>query len=86
MGRLEAFQVPGCRCWFFTGDHDAPHFHAGAPDEWEIKVFFLQEPVVYEELWAAKRIPGGVLKRLLKLTAANRDQLLEQWERSVADD
>ena len=77
MGRVDAFQVAGCRCWMFTGDPDAPHFHAGSPDEWEIRVFFLQEPVVFELNWQVKRIPRRVLKTLLRLSVQHRVQLIQ---------
>jgi hypothetical protein len=70
----------------FTGDHSAPHFHAGSSDEWEVRVYFLQEPVVLEEKWSVKRIPGRVLRELLNLATNHRSELLAQWERSVADD
>ena len=86
MGRVTAFQVTGCRCWMFSGDHSAPHFHAGSSDDWEIRVFFLQEPVVFEVKWAVKRIPGRLVRELMALTAQHRAELLAQWERSVADD
>lgn len=25
--------------WFYSGDHEPPHFHARRPGEWEARVF-----------------------------------------------
>jgi hypothetical protein len=86
MGQVEAFDLPGCRCWMWTGDHDAPHFHAGSPDDWEIRIFFLEEPVTYEVKYQFRHLPSQTVRRLLRLAAENRAALLDQWNRSVADD
>ena len=86
MGQLRAFGVPGCRCWFFTGNHGPPHFHAAAPDEWEIRVLFLQNPVEYEIKYRVRRIPGSVLTRVLAAAQEHRAALLREWERSQADE
>lgn len=85
MGRVEAFQVHGCRCWIYTGDHDSPHFHAVCPDEWEVRVYFLQEPADVQEKWVATRIPARVIRELRRLAAEHRTELLEQWDQSKAD-
>lgn len=69
----------------YTGDHAAPHFHAGSLDEWEVRIFFLQEPVTYEVKWATKHVPSRVIRELLENAAHHRAELLEQWDRSVAD-
>lgn len=86
MGKIQAFQVPGCECWIWTGDHHPPHFHAAAFGEWEIRVFFLQDPVLCETKFEIKRIPGRILRTILELAAEHRAELLEEWERSVADE
>ncbi len=80
MGRLEAFSVPGCRCWFYTGDHGPPHFHAAAPDEWEVRVFFLFDPVEYEVRYRVRRLPRGMLNAILRRAAEHRGALLSEWE------
>lgn len=86
MGHLEAFSLKGCRCWIYTGDHDAPHFHAGIPDEWEIRVYFLMDPVEYDVKFRIRRIPFRMLGQLLDLAKSHRAELLEQWSRSNPDD
>jgi Domain of unknown function (DUF4160) len=86
VGQVEAFNLQGCRCWMYTGDHDAPHFHAGVPDEWEIRVYFLTDPVEYDVKFRIRRIPSRKLGQLLDLAKAHRPELLEQWSRSNPDD
>lgn len=70
----------------WTGDHDAPHFHAGSADEWEIRVFFLEDPVRYEEVFRFRHLPSRTVREILELAAAHRGELLDQWSRSVADE
>lgn len=72
--------------WFHTGDHGPAHFHAGGVDEWEIRVFFLQEPLQYEVRFQVKRVSAKTVRRILELAAAHRAELFEEWERSQADE
>ena len=82
MGLLQAFQLPGCRLWFFTGDHEQPHFHARAVDAWEIRVYFLQEPPEYDVKFEVKHISARMVREILELAAVHRAELFEEWERS----
>ena len=82
MGKLQAFQLPGCRLWFHTGDHGPAHFHARALDAWEIRVYFLQEPLEYEVKFQLKRVPARTVREILELATAHRAELFEEWERS----
>ena len=86
MGLLRAFQLPGCRFWFYTGDHEPPHFHARAGDAWEIRVYFLQEPPEHKVKFAVRRVPAKMVKQILELAATHRAELLQEWERSQADE
>ena len=86
MGLLRAFQLSGCRLWFHTGDHGPPHFHAGVVDAWEIRVYFLQDPSEYKVKFQLKRVPARTVREILKLSAAHRAELFEEWERSQADE
>lgn len=86
MGRLEAFSIPGCDCWFYTGDHGPHHFHAGVRDEWEVRVFFMHDPVEYEVKFALKRVPARTLRRILDAAAGNRAKLLLEWGTYAADE
>lgn len=86
MGKLQAFQLPGCRLWFHTGDHGPAHFHAGVTDAWEIRVYFLQDPPQHDVKFEVKHVSTRLLKEIVKLSAAHRAELLEEWERSQTDE
>lgn len=86
MGKLQAFQLPGCRLWFHTGDHGPPHFHAGVADAWEVRVYFMQDPPVHDVKFAVRRVSTSLPRAILKLTAAHRAELQEEWERSQTDE
>jgi hypothetical protein len=66
MGRVEAFSLPGCECWFHTGDHGPHHFHAGVADEWEVRIMFLQEPVDFEVKFQIKRYSPALASTLAR--------------------
>lgn len=85
MVKVQAFEFDGVRCLFYTGDHAPPHFHASVPDEWEIRVFFLEEPVRYDVRYELRRIPGPLLRRILEAAAAHRAALFREWEHSQPD-
>ena len=82
MGKLQAFQLPGCRLWFHTGDHGPPHFHAAVVDAWEIRVFFLEQPPRHEVKFEVKHISTSTVRAILALAGAHRAELFEEWERS----
>ena len=42
MPKLACFEFPGLSCWFWSNDHDPPHFHAKKEGEWEIRVKFTE--------------------------------------------
>ena len=86
MGRVRAFQLAGCRLWFYSGDHEPPHFHASVVDAWEISVYFLQEPPKYDEKLKLRHISARTVREILRLAAAHRAELFEEWERSQADE
>lgn len=86
MGQVESLILEGCRCWIYTGDHDAPHFHAGVRDDWEIRVYFLTDPVQYDVKFQIRRIPSRKLKEILETAKTHRSELLEQWSRSNPSD
>ena len=86
MGLVQAFQLPGCRFRFHTGDHGPPHFHARAADAWEIRVFFLQEPPEHEVKFEVKHVSARTVREILRLAALHRAELLEEWERSRVDE
>jgi hypothetical protein len=40
--KVESFEISGLSCWFWSNDHDPPHFHVKKHGEWEIKVKFTE--------------------------------------------
>ena len=72
--------------WFYTGDHGPPHFHAAVVDAWEIRVYFLQEPPTYDEVFKLRRIPARTVRQILGRAAEHRTELFGEWERSRADE
>ena len=44
MPLVRAFDLPGLKAWFWSCDHEPPHFHVLRSGEWEVRVYFLLEP------------------------------------------
>lgn len=86
MGKVEAFTLPGCKCWFWAGDHGAPHFHVQKADEWEIRVFFHEEPARVVLKWAARHFPAAIARQVQLLAAEHREALWVEWSRKVVTD
>ena len=84
MGRVDSIQLEGYVCWFNTNDHPPPHFHVKKEGEWELRVFFLMEPVQFEEVFLLKRrVSGRFLRELAETVQDNRDELLQEWSEKV---
>lgn len=83
MPKIECFAVPGIECWFWSNDHQPPHFHAKRQGEWELKVYFLlATDAMFELEWGHP--PKAKLRReIAKAVSANRDALLHEWETKV---
>lgn len=81
MATVTAFNIPGLKLWFWSLDHEPPHFHAKRRGEWEAKVYFLrQRSEMIEVEWAGKDPSSKSLKELASLAEAHRVDLLAQWE------
>jgi hypothetical protein len=83
MPKVVCFEIPGLSCWFWSNDHDPPHFHAKKEGEWEIRIKFTEaEDEMFESVWGDD--PGGkVLRKLRKAVRENRQELLAEWEAKV---
>jgi hypothetical protein len=42
MAVIKAFSIAGMKLWFYSNDHEPPHFHAKRNGEWEMRVKFLE--------------------------------------------
>ncbi|XZE19826.1 DUF4160 domain-containing protein [Pirellulaceae bacterium SH449] len=77
---MTAFKIPGLKIWFYSNDHEPPHFHVKRRGEWEVKVHFLLAPE--EMIDAVFGQPGsGFVKQITRLTEEHRMELLEEWQR-----
>ena len=81
MAVVRAFAVEGIKCWFWSDDHEPPHFHAKKAGEWEVQVYFLLDPgQMIEVVWTAKRPAAKTLAAITSRAEQHRVELLEQWE------
>jgi hypothetical protein len=86
MPKVDCFVIPGLVCWFWSNDHDPPHFHVKREGEWEIKVNFLAaEGEMFELQWGSAP-KGKVLRQIARAVIANRAALLAEWEAKVNRD
>ena len=76
MPKVDCFAIPGLVCWFWSHDHEPPHFHVKKLGAWEIRVKFAEaEWDMFEQVWGDP--PGGlVLRKLAKAVKENREALL----------
>lgn len=83
MPKVDCFEISGLTCWFWSHDHEPPHFHAKRDGEWEVKVHFTladEEMIKFE--WG--KAPGSkLLKQLKRTVARHRADLLAEWEAKV---
>lgn len=86
MPRVVCLDVSGCDLRFHSHDHRPAHFHASVPGEWEIRVFFLDEPPTYSEEWVVTRVPAPKLREILEGAATHRAELLEEWSAGTLPD
>jgi hypothetical protein len=80
MAKVKCFEIPGLYCWFWSDDHDPPHFHVKRRGEWELKVSFLEGPDTTFELKWGDPPKSKVLKTIAERAVANRESLLLEWE------
>jgi hypothetical protein len=81
MAVVRAFQLVGLYLWFWSNDHEPPHFHAKRRGEWEVKVLFLLDVTeMIEIVWCDKPPSSKALKELTELAQRHRAELLQQWQ------
>jgi hypothetical protein len=86
MAKLTCFSIPGMELWFWSNDHEPPHFHAKRKGEWLYSVKFL-EPVdqMLELIWSAKKSRMSKTDRRLlqEMVEKHREMILQEWEQKV---
>jgi hypothetical protein len=84
MATIKAFSIPGMKLWFYSNDHEPPHFHAKRKGQWEVRVRFLERgEALFEMKWrkSSKTVPSARdRKRLGDMVEKHRFELLRQWE------
>ncbi|OWK39149.1 DUF4160 domain-containing protein [Fimbriiglobus ruber] len=83
MPKVACFQIPGLTCWFWSNDHEPPHFHVKRDGEWELRVKFLESvDQMFELVWGAEP-KAKLLRKITQAVAENRMNLLAEWEANV---
>ena len=86
MVQVSAFRLSGIKCWFYSNDHDPPHFHAERSGTWECRVNFqLAADSMLEFLWHDSPMARSDRRLIEKAVKANRSTLLKQWEEIHSD-
>lgn len=80
MATVTAFQISRLKIWFWSNDHEPPHFHVKRRGEWEVKVSFMLAPDEMIEILGSGRPSKKELKALTQLAVEHRLELLEQWQ------
>ncbi len=89
MGDVEAFAVPGIKCYFPSADHDPQHFEAYRRGEYVVRVYFLRTTRTRGLNWDYKlRMRGGEFpiahqQALHALVMKNKRRLLREWNVKV---
>jgi hypothetical protein len=83
MPKVECFTIPGLTCWFWSNDHNPPHFHVKRDGEWELKVNFSEgEDQLFELVWGDAP-KATELREIAKNVEENRVEPLTEWEENV---
>jgi hypothetical protein len=78
---VRAFQIAGLDLWFWSNDHEPPHFHAKKRGKWEVRIYFLLDPSQMDEVvWKNAAIRTKELRQWTVLSEQHRVELLEPWE------
>jgi hypothetical protein len=81
--KVACFEIAGLTCWFWSSDHDPPHFHVKRKGEWELKVKFTEGAArMFEPVWGDAP-KAKVLREIAKNVNERRLQLLAEWEAKV---
>jgi len=87
MATLKSFAIAGLKLWFYSNDHEPPHFHAKRKGEWELRVNFLEKgESMFEVIWRKSKktaIPARDRKRLVEMVESHRLEILKEWEQKV---
>lgn len=87
MATLKSFSRPGLKLWFYSNDHEPPHFHAKRKEEWELRVKFLETGEgMFEMKWRKSgktTVSAQDKKMLIEMIEKHRLEILQEWEEKV---
>jgi hypothetical protein len=85
MAKLRSFSIAGVEMWFWSKDHNPPHFHAKVEGAWEVQVYFLEAPggAMFRFKWQKRPFLGRHRKALAQQAAAHRFELLQEWQQKT---
>ena len=88
MTQLRCFSIPGMKLWFWSNDHEPPHFHAKRSGQWEYKVSFLEsEAGMFDLVWSKTQkatISRQDKRALTDMVTTHRQALYQEWENNHA--
>jgi hypothetical protein len=86
MARLTCFEIAGMHLWFYSNDHEPPHFHVKRKGEWEYRVNFLRTAGgMFEVIWSRKKAQMSKSDRQLleQMIEQHRFEILREWEEKM---
>jgi hypothetical protein len=92
MGDVDAFQVPGIKCYFPAADHYPQHFEVYRRGAYVVRVFFLRTNRTRGLNWEYKlQMRGGEFsaadqEAVFELVMKNKRKLLREWNDKVCPD
>ena len=90
VGDVEAFSIPGLKCYFGSNDHYPHHFEILKRGAWAARVFFLQTTRKRGLRWEYKsqwkgRMTAAEESELLALVLKHKKRLLREWNEKVTE-
>ena len=83
MPKIDCFEIEGLEAWFWSNDHDPPHFHIKRAGEWELKVNILAGTDAMFELQWGSFPRAKVCRQIAQQVTAHRALLLLEWQSKV---
>lgn len=89
MGDVDAFCLPGLKCYFGSEDHYPQHFEVLRRGQWRIRVFFLQTNRKRGLSFEYKKTPHTAdvspqdQATLLDMVLTHKRRLLREWNSKV---
>jgi hypothetical protein len=89
LGEVDAFSIPGLKCYFGSNDHYPQHFEVLKRGQWVIRVFFLRSTRKrglswdYKSRWKGAVVVVAEAQEILEMVLAHKRRLLSEWNKKV---